>query len=121
MAGPENHAIEQEVHSAGRLVKVHVTASAMVGGQVEDHAHALDGALCDILLTQVPLHKLHSSFPNVGPDILELASAEIIDDPYPSSSVDKGVDKTGADERRASGDQNIAMVPVHASLLERVS
>src|SRR5580692_8199508 len=90
----------------------------MVSGQVEDYAHALDRALRDVLFTQVSLYKLHWPFLNVISDILELAAAEIIDNAYSSSPVDKGVDQTGADERCTSGDQNFAFLPVHTSLLE---
>ena len=45
VAGTEDHAVQGQVGSAGRLVEIHVAAPAVVGGQMEDDGHAVDGLL----------------------------------------------------------------------------
>ena len=53
-------------------------------------------------------------------DVGELAARQVVDDAdRPRPLFDEQVDQVGADERRASGDQDLLLIPIHALLLLR--
>ena len=78
-AGSEQHPVESEIGGTGRLVEVDVAAPTVVGSEVEHHRHALDGRLGRARSVEVRLDELDLPRVEMPPNIVEAATAEIVD------------------------------------------
>jgi hypothetical protein len=96
-------------------VEVDVAATAVVGGQVEDEVDVLDGPLGGAGPAEVVVQELDRALVDVVLDVLELAAAQVVDDPHGGAARDELLDERRADERRAARDQGGTTAPVEGS------
>jgi hypothetical protein len=89
----------------------------MIGGQVKDHAHAIDSALGYVFIAEIALDEFDLVRANQILDVGELSAAEVVDDADAGALFDEGVHEIRADERCASGYEYLAILPVHFFLL----
>ena len=106
MACPKYGAIQEEVRRASRLVKVHVAAPAVVGGQVKHGVDARNRLTRDFRVQEVGLRELDRAGVDVALEVGQLSTAQVVHDTHPRAGRDQRVDQVRADERRAAGDQH---------------
>jgi hypothetical protein len=115
-ASEKEHPVEPEVARASGLMQVNVTTTTVVGGQVKDDADPLERLLRNVLTAKVAVNELDSAAIDQVRDVLDASAAQVVDDSDARTASDQLLDKVRADERRATGDENVTAHPVQAAL-----
>src|SRR5690606_6731782 len=116
VCGCEDETVKHQIRRTRHLVEVDIAPAAVVGCQVEDDLHPVDRPIDDALIGPVALAELDGAGLDVRADVVEPATAQVIDDPYAGPALDECVDEVRSDEGRASGDERPAITPLHSLL-----
>src|SRR5207249_10793645 len=76
----KNQSVKEEVRGGAGLVQVHVTPSAVIGGQMEDELGAAHGRADDAGLAQVSLDEVKLTVPQVRLHVFQASARQVIDD-----------------------------------------
>jgi hypothetical protein len=98
LAGVKDHAVEHQIHRTGGLMQIDVASSAVIGGQVEDHAHACRGSFRHALGAQIAFQQLDAFLLDVLADIAQTAAAHVVHYAHMRTAVKQGVDQIRSDE-----------------------
>src|SRR2546421_3035119 len=90
---------------------VNVSATTVVGRQVEHHVDTIDCRAGDARLAQVRVHELETGGTVVDNEVGGIAAGEIVNDSDVSMPFDQGIDEVGTYERRSSSHEDTPLIP----------
>ena len=109
----QHHAVEDQVGGALHLVQIDVAASAMIGREVKDQLSAHGHARAGCRIEQVHLVKLDRLARQVGRQIPEGATRQVVGDAHVCAQRDELVHQVRADEGGPTRDQYLRAAPAH--------
>ena len=113
---PENQAIEKKIRGRAGLMKIHVAAPAMVGGEMKHDFDALHRRARDAGLAQIGFDESDATALEMLLDVAEPAAGEVVHDAHLRAAFDKRVHQMRPDERSSAGYQNFLTIPDDALL-----
>ena len=109
----DHQTIDDEVAAALGIVHLHVTPTAVDGGEVEDVVDAPAGPVRHASSEQVRIHELDHAAVDMAADVVERSAREVVDDAdLAGAPLDQLVDDVRTDERRSAGHQDVTVLPV---------
>jgi hypothetical protein len=97
-------------------MQIDISATAVIGGKMEDHTHAVHRPLGHPLFPQISFNELDPAGLYVVGDVLGLSATQIVNHTHSCPPRGERIYKVRANEGGASGYKDFAILPVHSFL-----
>jgi hypothetical protein len=108
---PENEAVEEEIGSRTSLMEIDVAATAMIGGEVEDHLSAFHGFAGDARFAEVGVDESDLAGLYVAFDIFEATAGQVVDNMNFGAARHERIDEVRADKGSTARNEYLLMIP----------